>query len=94
MQTTKQARFLPPPSSPPTDPTRSGLQSGRFRINLSAVVGAGWDLVDQPPPHRTLLFLVRSINVGLLDGFSTRIVEHTVANGDLPVPWALFDGSL
>jgi hypothetical protein len=77
-----------------TNPTRSGLQSGRFRINLSAVAGAGWDLVDQSPPHRTLLFLVRSINVRLLDGFSTRIVEHPVANGDLPVPWLLFDGSL
>ena len=52
---------------------------------MTAVVGAGWDLVDQPPPHRTLLFLVRSINVGLLDGFSIRIVEYPVANGDLPV---------
>ena len=33
--------------------TRPGLQSGRFRVNSSAVVGAGWetwDLVDRPPP--------------------------------------------
>lgn len=69
-----------------THPTRSGLQSGLFRINSSAVVGAGWDLVDQTPPHRTLMFLVRSINVHLLDGFGTRIVEHSWPTDTSPYP--------